>query len=170
MALHNWLTSAPRLLAVVASKHLLFLLRRTFHDCFDRLITFPWQCHAWAPATELSRLQCMFLTPCNLPMQVLSMKQAGEVMVHSHPKMPVLEDMLNTFASERGYPADCDLVANAHTTSMQAEWAAFWQYTQLVNPDVAPQHDYVPFCDRSHGNLFGKFQSIQSFKASSRHL
>lgn len=99
---------------------------------------------------------------------VLTMKQAGEVMVHSHPKMPVLEDMLNTFASEKGYPADCDLVANAHTASMEAEWAAFWQYTQLVNPDVAPKHDYVRFCHRSHGNLFGKFQSIQSFKASSR--
>lgn len=99
---------------------------------------------------------------------VLSMKQAGEVMVHSHPKMPVLEDMLNTFAAERGYPADCDLVAAAHPTSMEAEWAAFWQYTQLVNPDVAARPDYVPFCDCSHGNLFGKFQSIQSFKASNR--
>ncbi|KAL0038850.1 hypothetical protein WJX79_010660 [Trebouxia sp. C0005] len=76
---------------------------------------------------------------------VLSMKQAGEVMVHSHPKMPVLEDMLNTFAAERGYPAECDLVAAAQATSMEAEWAAFWQYTRLVNPDVAPKHDYVPF-------------------------
>lgn len=110
----------------------------------------------------------MLLMQSNLPMQVLSMKQAGEVMVHSHPKMPVLEDMLNIFAAERGYPADYDLVATAHTASMEAEWAAFWQYIQLVNPDVAPEHDYVPFCDRCHGNLFGKFQSIQSFKASSR--
>ncbi|KAL0024958.1 hypothetical protein WJX77_006344 [Trebouxia sp. C0004] len=93
---------------------------------------------------------------------VLSMKQAGEVMVHSHPKMPILEDMLNTFAAERGYPADCDL---AYTTSLEAEWAAFWQYTQLVNPDVAPRHYHVPFCDRSHGNIFGKFQSIQSFQS-----
>ena len=148
---------------MVVSENLLLLLRPMLHDYFDHFDHFPWQCYAWTLATEAPRLQSMLLMQCDLPVQVLSMNQAGEVMVHSHPKMPVLEDMLNTFASERGYPADCDLVATAHTTSMEAEWAAFWQYTQLVNPDVAPRHDYVPFCDRSPGNLFGRFQSIQSF-------
>jgi len=44
-------------------------------------------------------LSLMHASSC-YALQVLTMKQAGEVMVHSHPKMPVLEDMLNTFASE----------------------------------------------------------------------
>lgn len=38
-----------------------------------------------------------------MDLQVLTMKQTAEVMVHSYPKMPVLEDLFNTFAAEKGF-------------------------------------------------------------------
>ena len=79
-----------------------------------------------------------------------------------------MEDILNTFAAELGFPPAAALVANAHRDPMTDEWTAFWQYTDLVNPDVAPKYDYIPLCDPSRRGLFGKFSSIQSFKASNR--
>jgi len=87
------------------------------------------------------------------------MKQSGEVMVHSYPSLPVLEDMLNTFAAERGILSAQDIIAKAQERPMEAELTAFWQYAKLVNPDVAPKHDYVPFCDHLHATLFVNFQA-----------
>lgn len=81
------------------------------------------------------------------------MKQSGEVMVHSYPSLPVLEDMLNIFAAERGILSAEDIIAKAHERPMESELTAFWQYAKLVNPDVAPKYDYTPFCDHVHAAL-----------------
>ena len=77
-------------------------------------------------------------------LQVLTMKQTAEVMVHSYPKMPVLEDMLNTFAAERGFP-DADLLATA-AEPLHAEWASFQEYIKLVDPDFHVVIGYAPLC------------------------
>ncbi len=87
------------------------------------------------------------------------MKQSGEVVVHSYPSLPVLEDMLNTFAAERGILSAEDIIAKAQKRPMEAELTAFWQYAKLVNPDVAPKYDYVPFCDHVHAALAVNFQA-----------
>ena len=94
------------------------------------------------------------------------MKQSGEVMVHSYPSLPVLEDMLNTFAAERGILSAEDIVAKAQERPMEAELTAFWQYAKLVNPDVAPKYDYIPFCDHVHAALAVNFQA----SSRRRHL
>ena len=75
-------------------------------------------------------------------MQVMTMQQTAEVMVHSYPKMPVLEDMWNTFAAERGFPAVEDIVA--HSVPPEAEWTAFWQYTKRVDPDYTRVIEHLP--------------------------
>ena len=77
------------------------------------------------------------------------MKQAGEVMVHSYPKMPVLEELLNTFAVQRGCESEKSLAARAAKDNMQAEWMTFWKYTEYVNPDYAARYDYVPLRETS---------------------
>ena len=86
------------------------------------------------------------------------MKQSGEVVVHSYPSLPVLEDMLNTFAAERGILSAEDIMAKAQERPMEAELTAFWQYAKLVNPD-APIYDYVPFCEHVHAALAVNFQA-----------
>ena len=65
-------------------------------------------------------------------------------MVHSYPKMPVLEELLNTFAAQRGCESQKSLIARAAKDNMQAEWITFWNYTEFVNPDYAAKNDYVP--------------------------
>ena len=82
-------------------------------------------------------------------LQILTMKQAGEVMVHSYPKMPVLEEMLNTFANQRGAETEESLVALACEGDMQAEWTTFWNYTRHVNPDYTARFEYVPLRELS---------------------
>ena len=77
------------------------------------------------------------------------MKQTAEVMVHSYPKMPVLEDMFNTFAAERGFP-DAEATA-AGARPQQAQWEIFWSYTKLVDPDYTMTVGYVPL-DAAAGN------------------
>ena len=63
------------------------------------------------------------------------MKQTAEVMVHSYPKMPVLEDLFNTFAAEKGSSTVESVEAQAHMHPLEAEWTAFAEYTQRVDPD-----------------------------------
>ena len=82
-------------------------------------------------------------------LQILTMKQAGEVMVHSYPKMPVLEEMLNTFAHQRGDETEESVVALAREGDMQAEWTTFWHYTRHVNPDYTARFEYVPLRELS---------------------
>ena len=77
-------------------------------------------------------------------LQVLTMKQTAEVMVHSYPKMPVLEDLFNTFAAEKGFP-DAEIIeAHAHMHPLEAEWTAFSRYTKMVDPDYSMTVKYEP--------------------------
>lgn len=77
-------------------------------------------------------------------LQVLTMKQTAEVMVHSYPKMPVLEDLFNTFAAEKGFSAADSIEAQAHMHLLEAEWTAFAEYTKLVDPDYTMLVNYEP--------------------------
>lgn len=95
---------------------------------------------------------------------VLTMKQAGIVMVHSFPKMPVLEEMLNTFAAERGFASEADLVDNVHT-DMEAEWMTFWRYTKLIDPDVTAMYDHVPLYNHARATPLEKATQRQGMRS-----
>lgn len=92
------------------------------------------------------------------------MKQAGIVMVHSFPKMPVLEEMLNTFAAERGFASEADLVDNAHI-DMEAEWMTFWRYTKLIDPDVTAMYDHVPLYNHARATPLEKATQRQGMRS-----
>ena len=79
----------------------------------------------------------------DMVLQVMTMQQTAEVMVHSYPKMPVLEDMLNSFAAGKGFPDADSLVAEADSAPLEAEWAAFREYTRIVDPDHTRRTEHV---------------------------
>ncbi len=80
------------------------------------------------------------------------MKQTGQVMVHCFPKMPILEDMLDIFAAEKGFAARDSLMACAVENPMEAEWSAFLQYAKAVDPDKTARYGYVSLCDHIEGD------------------
>ena len=84
-----------------------------------------------------------------LLLQVMTMQQTAEVMVHSYPKMPVLEDMFNSFAAAKGFPSAESLIAKTDSSLLEAEWAAFWEYTRVVDPDHTRRIEHVSL----HGML-----------------
>lgn len=106
-----------------------------------------------------------------LLLQILTMKQAGEVMVHSYPKMPVLEELLNTFAIQRGGESEEHLVARAHENDMQAEWTMFWNYTKFVNPDYVARYEYVPLREQPcHSEMYQVQQAASGAAKARAHV
>ncbi len=73
------------------------------------------------------------------------MKQAAQTITQAYGLRPSLDNFLNTFAAELGYPAAEQVLASAHKESMNYDWTEFWQYTQLLDPDISAMYHYVPF-------------------------
>ena len=74
------------------------------------------------------------------------MKQSAQVITFAYGYRPSLEDFLQAFASELGHPSDEQVIAAVSKRDMDNYWTEFWQYTQLVDPEISAMYHYVPFC------------------------
>lgn len=76
--------------------------------------------------------------------QVLSTRQLADVVVHSYPYMCIMETLLDTIATQLGYPSKDDITASAHLDSMAAEWKLFGSYARFIGSHHS--HDYLQLC------------------------
>ena len=78
--------------------------------------------------------------------QVLTTRQLAEVEVHSYPYMPMMETMLDTIASQLGYPSQEQIMASAHLDPMAAEWQLFGSYAKFIGSQHS--HGYIQLCQQ----------------------
>ena len=78
-------------------------------------------------------------------MQVLSVQQLAEVVVHCYPYLPTMETLLESVAAGRGasdapsHPTSDQHGESEHTVT---EWATLTEYTALLATQT--YHDYLP--------------------------
>ena len=75
-------------------------------------------------------------------LQVLALKQAAQIVSHSHPQPPVLDDLLNAVAAANPFPAEVCSAAGHELEA--ADGKRFQQYVKHVDPDVVCHLGYVP--------------------------
>lgn len=78
-------------------------------------------------------------------LQVFTMKQTACTITQVYPNRPSLDNFLNCFAAELGYPAADEVLATAEKGALDHQWTDFWQYAQLLDPDVSAMYHNVPF-------------------------
>lgn len=82
---------------------------------------------------------------CHGVLQVSSMMQAAQMLVHCDPHT---SELLDTFAVEHGFPSEPEMIADLYHSLSDADWALFWQYTERVNPFLVTHVSYVPIHER----------------------
>ena len=76
------------------------------------------------------------------------MKQSAQVITFTYGFRPNLDAFLEAFAVELSYPTADEVIATANKAEMDNDWTEFWQFTQVVDPDVCAMYQYVSFCRR----------------------
>ena len=79
-----------------------------------------------------------------LRLQVLTVKQAAQLLISLEPQQPIREEMWNYLARQYGYPTKEQVILNAPFGPTPLEWDCAWQYTEGVSPSVPVNTDYVP--------------------------
>ncbi|DBA86282.1 hypothetical protein WJX77_007619 [Trebouxia sp. C0004] len=79
---------------------------------------------------------------------ILTTRQLADVVVHSYPYMPITETLVDTIASQYGYPSKDDIRASAHLDPMIAEWELFSSYAKFIGSQKL-SHNYIQLC--KHG-------------------
>ena len=74
--------------------------------------------------------------------QVLTLRQTAENLVHAYPHIGSMEVMLEVLAEQRGEPSKQQLVEYAQTDSMAAEWQRLIKYHDFLGTQMTP--DYLP--------------------------
>ena len=76
-----------------------------------------------------------------MALQILSTRQLADVVVHSYPYMPIMETLVDTIASQCGYPSKEDIQASAHLDPMVKEWQLFSSYARFIGTQDC--HNYI---------------------------
>ena len=84
--------------------------------------------------------------------QVYTTKQWAIMIVQSYPHLPTLEFHFETMASERGEPSRAELLANAQTNTMAAEWRHLNKYLEVIASSKT--HDYIPLSEKPVKSLY----------------
>ncbi len=87
-----------------------------------------------------------------LMLQVYTTKQWAIMIVQSYPYLPTLEFHFETMASERGEPSRAELLANAQTNTMAAEWRHLNKYLEVIASSKT--HDYIPLSEKPVKSLY----------------
>lgn len=86
-------------------------------------------------------------------MQVLTIKQVAQVMVHAYPYVNIQESLLDTIATLCKAPSKEAIVADAQTDCMEVDYVQLLQYCKAVGATV--YSGYLPLLtccsDASHG-------------------
>lgn len=88
---------------------------------------------------------------------VLTTRQMTEIVVHSYPYMPTMQTLLDTLASQVGYPSQLEVTACAHLNPLKAEWQLFGSYARSIATNST--HDHIPLC--SHNMASGSQNNQQ---------
>lgn len=92
------------------------------------------QCHA---------ITCHATTLANTGVQVMTMKQSAQLLMHSDPDLILAEVLLHHIAEQQGLPSKQEMLS-AHKQLTTQNWTRFWQYTEAVNPYVSLRNEYIP--------------------------
>ena len=79
-------------------------------------------------------------------MQVMTMKQSAQLLMHSDPDLILAEVLLHHIAAQQGLPSKSEML-NARKRLTTQKWSRFWQYTEAVNPYVSLRDEYIPVPD-----------------------
>ena len=83
-------------------------------------------------------------------MQVLTLKQVAQLLLHAYPHVARMEDMLTALAAMRSEPSKEALEAIACSQPMTAEWDQFLVYCEVIQMNLDPDNcDFdggVPLC------------------------
>ncbi len=82
------------------------------------------------------------ITPANV-VQVMTMKQSAQLLMHSDPDLILAEVLLHHIAAQQGLPSKEEMLS-AHKHLTTQNWTRFWQYTEAVNPCVSLRDEYIP--------------------------
>lgn len=83
---------------------------------------------------------------------VYTTKQWAIMIVQSYPYLPTLEFHFEIIAAERGEPSRAELVANAQTNTMAAEWRHLNKYLEVIASSKT--HDYIPLSEKPVKSLY----------------
>ncbi len=75
--------------------------------------------------------------------QVMTMKQSAQLLMHSDPDLILAEVLLHHIAAQQGLLSKQEMLS-AHKHLTTQNWTRFWQYTEAVNPYVSVRNEYVP--------------------------
>lgn len=75
--------------------------------------------------------------------QVMTMKQSAQMLMHSDPDLILAEVLLHHIALQQGLPSKQEMLS-AHKHLTTQNWIRFWQYTEAVNPYVSLTNEYIP--------------------------
>ena len=77
-------------------------------------------------------------------MQILTVEQHAQMLIHCDPSAPLAEDLVHQLAQQRGLPSKQALLADSNESLARQDAIRFWQYIEAVNPYVRLRNEYVP--------------------------
>jgi len=71
-------------------------------------------------------------------------KQAAQVLVHAELERPILHDLFDHLAAQKGFPTVKDMAVNPPADVSKADWTVFGDYYTAIHPHVSMHAGYVP--------------------------